>query len=136
MPRQLLMRNRGFALLEVIVAAALLVTLAAGVSRVVAAAVREGKASRLRAVATIAAGNKIEELRSVPLADLAGGNDYLDATGASIGAAAPVPPLAVYVRRWTVQPLGGDPDVCALTVDVFTRDGSHPARLVTVRAAR
>ncbi|SRR6266542_908337 len=130
------MRDRGFALLEVIVAAALLVALAAGVSRVVAAAVREGYASRLRAVATIAAGDKTEELRSLSPADLASGTDYLDAAGESIGSGIPAPQSAVYLRRWTVQPLDGDPEVFALSVDVFTRDGSHSAGVTTVRAAR
>ena len=128
------MRDRGFALLEVIVAVALLVVLAAGVSRIVAAGVREGHASRLRAVATLAAADKIEELRSLTLAELVGGADYLDATGASIGSAAP--PAAVYSRQWTVQPLDGDPDIVALRVDVFARDGSLSARLLTVRAGR
>jgi prepilin-type N-terminal cleavage/methylation domain-containing protein len=128
------MRDRGFALLEVIVAAALLVVLAAGVSRIVAAAVREGHASRLRAVATLAAADKIEELRSLPLAELAGGADYLDARGASVGGAAP--PAAVYSRQWTVQAVDGDPDIVALRVDVFARDGSLSARLLTVRAGR
>ena len=129
------MRDRGFALLEVIVAAALLVVLAAGVSRVVAAAMREGHASRLRAVATVAAADKIEELRSLTFAGVIGGADYLDASGASIGGDA-APPAAVYSRQWTVQPLDGDPDIVALRVDVVARDGSLSARLVTVRAGR
>jgi prepilin-type N-terminal cleavage/methylation domain-containing protein len=130
------MRDRGFALLEVIVAAALLVALAAGVSRIVAAAIREGHASRLRAVATIAAGDKGEELRSVPLTDLASGADYLDASGESIGTGTAPPRSAVYLRRWTIQPLGSDPEVFALRVEVLTRDGSVSARLTTVRAGR
>jgi prepilin-type N-terminal cleavage/methylation domain-containing protein len=129
------MRDRGFALLEVIVAAALLVVLAAGVSRIVAAAVREGHASRLRAVATVAAADKIEELRSLTVAEVIGGADYLDATGASIGSGV-APPSAVYSRQWTVQPLDGDPDIVSLRVDVFARDAALSARLITVRAGR
>ncbi len=129
------MRDRGFALLEVIVAAALLVVLAAGVSRIVAAATREGHASRLRAVATVVAADKIEELRALPFAEVIGGGDYLDASGASIGSGA-APRAAVYSRQWTVQPLDGDPEIVALRVDVVARDGSLSARLVTVRAAR
>jgi prepilin-type N-terminal cleavage/methylation domain-containing protein len=130
------MRDRGFALLEVIVAAALLVTLAAGVSQSVAAAMRERQASRFRAVATIAAGNKNEELRSVPLTDLASGADFLDATGESIGAGSAPPASAVYIRRWTVQPLESDFEVVALRVQVLTRDGSIRSSLTTIRAGR
>ena len=130
------MRDRGFALLEVLVAVALLVTLAAGVSRIVAAAVREGHASRLRAVATVAAADKAEELRSLDPGDLASGSDYLDAAGATVGSETPAPGSAVYIRRWTIQPLDGDTEVFTLRVEVFTRDGSLSARLITVRALR
>jgi prepilin-type N-terminal cleavage/methylation domain-containing protein len=131
------MRNdRGFALLEVIVAAALLVVLAAGTSRIVAAAVREGHASKERAVATIAAAGKIEEVRSLPPGDVSSGVDYLDASGTLIGATIPRPGAAAYVRRWMVQPIDGDPDVVALTVEVSIPDGTMRARLVSVRAAR
>jgi prepilin-type N-terminal cleavage/methylation domain-containing protein len=128
--------DRGFALLEVIVAAALLVTLAAGASRIIAAALREGHASRLRAVAMVAAAGKIEELRSLPPADVAGGADYLDTAGAVVGGGLSLPRSAVYVRRWSVQPLDGDADTLAVRVDVSTRDGALTARLTTVRAAR
>jgi prepilin-type N-terminal cleavage/methylation domain-containing protein len=124
--------DRGFALVEVIVAAALLVTLAAGVSPTIAAAVREGHASRLRAIATVAASGKIEELRSLPPGDMTAGVDCLDGGGAGISP----PSSSVYVRRWTVEPIDGDSDVVAIRVDVSTRDGLLRARLVTVRAAR
>ena len=130
------MHDRGFALLEVIVAAALLAVLAAGMSRVVAAAVHEGRSSRLRAIATVAAAAKLEELRSVLPADAASGTDYLDAAGAAVGAGAGALPSTVYTRQWMVQPLGGDPDVVTLRVDVFLHGGALAARLITVRAAR
>jgi len=128
--------NRGFALLEAIVAAALLVTLAAGTSSIIAAAVREGQASRLRALATAAAARKIEVLRSLPPADVIGGADCLDAAGTTVAAGASAPGSAVFIRRWSVQPLDGDPDVMSVCVDVSTRDGVVRARLATVRAAR
>ena len=128
--------DRGFTLLEVVVAAALLVTLAAGASRIIAAAVREGHASRLRGVAIVAAAGKIEELRSLPLGDVAAGTDSLDAGGTVAGAGTPQPRSAVYLRRWSVQPIDGDPDVVTVCVDVSTSDGALRARLTTVRAAR
>jgi prepilin-type N-terminal cleavage/methylation domain-containing protein len=130
------MRDRGFALLEVIVAAALLAVLAAGMARIVAAAVHEGRSSRLRAIATVAAADKLEELRSGSPADAAAGTDYLDAAGAAVGAGGAALPSTVYTRQWMVQPLDGDPDVVALRVDVFLQGGALAARLITVRAAR
>lgn len=127
--------DRGFALLEVIVAAALLVTLAAGTSRIIASAVHEGHASRLRALATVAAADKIEELRSLIPGDLVSGVDSLDGAGTPSSGAL-LTPSAVFIRRWIVQPVDGDPAVLAVRVDVSTRDGALSARLVTVRAAR
>jgi type II secretory pathway pseudopilin PulG len=57
--------RRGFALLEVLIAAGLLMALAAGASRIVAMAVRQGHASRARTMATLLASAKMEELRSL-----------------------------------------------------------------------
>jgi hypothetical protein len=128
--------DRGFALLEVIVAAGLLITLAAGSAQIIAAAVREGHASRMRAVATVTAADKIEELRSLLPGDVIDGVDCLDATGTSVGTGLPPPPSTVFIRRWRIKPVDGDPDIVALTVEVSTRDGALRARLVTVRAAR
>jgi prepilin-type N-terminal cleavage/methylation domain-containing protein len=130
------MHDRGFALLEVLIAAALLVTLAAGVSRIVGDGVREVHSSRARAAATILAAGKLEELRSLAAGDVASGVDYADESGASLGAGTPRPASAVYTRRWTAQPLGSDSDVVVLQVDVSTRDGVLRARVTTVRAAR
>jgi hypothetical protein len=128
--------RRGFALLEVLIAATLLVALAAGMARVLAAAIREGTASRLRALAIISAADKIEELRSVPLTVVVSGTDYVDAAGVSLGSGGPRPAAAVFARRWFVQPIGGDASVVSLRIDVTTSDGALAARLVTVRAAR
>jgi hypothetical protein len=111
------------------------VTLAAGTSQIVAAAIREGQASRQRAVATTAAAGKIEELRSLPAGDVSSGVDHLDPSGTLIDATIP-PGQAAYVRRWTVQPIDGDPEVLALTVEVLSADGTPRARLAGVRAAR
>jgi prepilin-type N-terminal cleavage/methylation domain-containing protein len=131
------MRDRGFALLEVLIAAALLVTLAAGMSRILALGMREVQSSRLRAVATIVAAGKLEELRSTPAGEGSGGGvDYLDAAGETISTGTPVPASAVYIRRWTVDPLAADSDLFALQVEVATRDGVLMARLITIRAPR
>lgn len=129
------MRDRGFVLVEVLVAAALLVTLAAGLSRIVGAGVREVYSSRARTVATIAAADKLEELRSLPAADIADGVDNLDSSGSPLGVGGS-PASAVYTRRWTVQALAEDSDVLALQVVVTTREGALAARIASLRAAR
>jgi type II secretory pathway pseudopilin PulG len=170
---------RGFALLEVIVAAGLLVGLAAGASRIVSMAVREGQASRARTMATLLAADRIEQLRSLTWTHVSVGDppisfpssdvttdlshspptdagpgllpsppdalqtntplcvDYLDAAGVWVGTGTSPPSTAVFVRRWMVQPHGGDPDnILVLHVVVLTRDGAIAARVVTMRARR
>jgi len=68
--------------------------------------------------------------------------DYLDANGRWIGHGPSAPPSAVYIRRWAVRPLLGDPDnILVLEVVAGTR-GSGGAmladmtRLVTIEARR
>ena len=72
--------------------------------------------------------------------------DYLDAAGGSMGGGAALPPGAVYVRRWFVEPLPDDPDN-TLVIHVLVRrarDSNADAssrlpgegRLTTVRARK
>jgi hypothetical protein len=55
----------GFGLVEVLVSAGLLVTVAVGVSHVLALAVRANHAARVRTVSTLLAAQKMEQLRSL-----------------------------------------------------------------------
>jgi hypothetical protein len=57
--------SAGFALVEVMIAAGLLVTLAVGISQSIAVAVRVGYAARVRTVSTILAAQKMEQLLSL-----------------------------------------------------------------------
>jgi type II secretory pathway pseudopilin PulG len=58
-------RDAGFALVEVMIAAGLLVTLAVGISQTIAVAVRVSYAARVRTVSTILAAQKMEQLLSL-----------------------------------------------------------------------
>jgi type II secretory pathway pseudopilin PulG len=60
--------DAGFGLVEALVAASLLVTVAAGAAQVVAAAVRVSREARVRTMTTALAAQKIEQLRSLPFA--------------------------------------------------------------------
>jgi len=75
--------------------------------------------------------------------------DYLDESGRWIGAGSTPPPQAVYVRRWSIEPLPADPaDSIALQVLVVSLAGAvnvggevgglerGAARLVGVRTRR
>jgi hypothetical protein len=64
----------GFALLEVMVASALLIAIAAGVTHVVAAAVRVSHEARVRTMTSTLAAQKLEQLRSLPFAHMSIGD--------------------------------------------------------------
>jgi len=55
-------RSRGFTIVEVLVAAAILVTIAAGTAQLFAIAIRHGVAARQQLAMSIAASRKIDEL--------------------------------------------------------------------------
>lgn len=69
--------------------------------------------------------------------------DYLDALGSWVGNGPAKPPEAVYIRRWSVQPLEAHPaDALVLQVLVTTVSGGSPrpmagdVRLVSVKTRR
>ena len=57
--------SRGFALLEVLITAGIVVAIAAGASQIVAIAIRAGHAARVRTMSTFLAAEKMEQLRSL-----------------------------------------------------------------------
>lgn len=57
--------TRGFALLEVLITAGLLVGIAAGASQIVAIAIRASHGARVRTMSTLLAAEKMEQLRSL-----------------------------------------------------------------------
>jgi type II secretory pathway pseudopilin PulG len=170
----------GFALLEVLITAALVVTVAAGASHVLAIAVRASQGARVRTVASMLAAEKLEQLRSLEWSHASTGDpvisisssdvttdlstdpasddgpgltaspagtldadeasyvDYLDASGRRATGSGSPPASTVYVRRWAVRPVPGDPaDTLVLCVRVITRavgemGSADAARLVTV----
>ena len=170
----------GFTLLEVLITAALVVTVAAGASHVLAIAIRASQGARARTIASMLAAEKLEQLRSLewshssigdpvismsssdvttdlstdPATDAGPGLtpspsgtldgdvaryvDYLDANGRRATGSGSPPASAVYVRRWAVRPVPGDPaNTLVLCVRVVTRalggmGSPDAARLVTV----
>lgn len=144
----------GSSLVEVLVAAAILVTVFAGLAQVFVYTGRFTRDLSRRDVALLSAQSKIEWLRSRPLAyeedgtptrdpalapspeeslvaDVPGYHDRLDTDGIVIAeddaqAAAPA-----FVRRWAVTPLDDVPDAVALEVCVYR----WPAEVGAVAAA-
>jgi prepilin-type N-terminal cleavage/methylation domain-containing protein len=174
----------GFALLEVLIASALIATIAAGATALISTALKASRQSRVRTMATVLAAKKMEQLRSLTwthivtsgpaismsISDLTtdlsndpstddgpgllaspGGTltsnvvgyvDYLDMNGRWIGRGPSAPAPAVYIRRWAVRPLAGDPDnMLILEVVAGTRGPngallSDAAHLITIEARK
>lgn len=121
-------------MIEVLVAMALVATTAAGLAELFVVAARATQRSRVDTLAVFAAESKMAELRGAiwsydlsldgapqssaalalsPAAALTsnvdGYIDYVDNAGLVAGAGLVPPSAAVYLRRWSVQPLPTDP---------------------------
>jgi prepilin-type N-terminal cleavage/methylation domain-containing protein len=129
--------SKGFTLVEVLVAMALLATAVVTTAGLLTIASNSVRAARVQSWASLLAIDKLEELRASPWPDLAvstgdtlghdapGFVDYLNWRGEPVGAAA-----AVFVRRWNIQPLPSD-SANTYVLQVYVRPGF--ARLATLR---
>ncbi len=117
--------RRGFTLLEVVVALALLAGGFLAVAQLMAVAARAAHLSRATTLATNLATENLERLQSLawgctgegtPVGDLvlsasgalaadtAGFVDYLDGEGAAVGSGFSPPSGAMFTRRWSIEP--------------------------------
>lgn len=108
--------DRGFNLLESLIACALLATALLSVGYLSTIAFARLADSRSRSLATIIAAAKLEELRTAVVP--AGGTDIVDSLGE------PIQPGSSrrFDRRWSVEPLS--PDVQIVTVVVTPLPGA------------
>ncbi len=125
-----LARERGFTLLEVLIATTLLFVGVAALAGLSMMATRANTAARTTTFASLLAAQKMEELRSLtwgydalgqPRSDLtpspadalshntSGYCDFLDAAGRSLGGGSSPPAQAAFVRRWSIEPLPSNP---------------------------
>ena len=133
------MRDRGFTLVEVLVAVLLLIVIFAGVAQLFASSTMANATSRRTTLATMAAADKMEQFHAVAFDDpaLAASppgtllNDldgYYDV------------PIAGCVRRWAIEPLPAHPTTALVfRVAVSGRAGRGcpaDARLVTIRTRK
>jgi prepilin-type N-terminal cleavage/methylation domain-containing protein len=132
--------QRGFSLVETIVATSLLGVALVSLAQLVGVGVQSGAAARARAQTTLMAEQKLEQIRAMPWAEIAAtpGNvtDYLDAEGNTrcVGATAACGD-AVYVRRWSATPAVFSTGVFIIEVDVqLVGRGHGSTTLVTARA--
>lgn len=133
-----LMNERGFSLIEVLVATTIVVVALAGLAQLFGIAIAANQRAKSRTAATILAQEKIEELTAID-GDVLPGADFIDATGRLLGSGTLPPPGTVYVRRWTVEPYPAVPAISILQVRVTLlhhRAGGETARIVSVKTSR
>jgi prepilin-type N-terminal cleavage/methylation domain-containing protein len=153
---------RGFSLIEVMVASAILACAVLSVAQVMAVATSSTAGARGVSEATMLAWQKVDELRGLAFTyDIAGGPvtddalapspggtlsgdasgyvEYLDAFGQRLddGALSTGPGGARYRRRWAIALSSGDPDAVVLRVRVLdvARD-EELASAATIRTRR
>ena len=137
--------ERGFTLLEVLVATTIVSVALASLAQLFVLSAQANSNAKATTVAALLGLQKMEHLRSLswsvdargsPLTDpmlaaspadalrvsIAGFFDFVDGVGRSLGEAAAPPPGAMYLRRWSIEPLPADPEnVLVLQVLVTQR---------------
>lgn len=134
------MPERGFSLIETLVATGLLAGALVALAQFVSAGVQSGSAARARMITALMAEQKMEQLRALPWAALAVApttTDYLDASGRERCAGAAVAcGGAVYVRRSSIAPAHFSSGVLIIEVDVRLVGKGHGATTLSTARAR
>jgi prepilin-type N-terminal cleavage/methylation domain-containing protein len=130
--------QRGFSLIETVVATSLLAGALVALAQFMGISLRSGAAARAHTATTLMAEQKMEQIRAMPWAAVAAipaQVEYLDAQGAEPCPGASMPcGDAAYVRRWRVTRAAFSSAVLIIDVDVRTIGGGHGnTTLVTAR---
>lgn len=153
---------KGFTLVEVLVAMALVASAAVGLAALFGVATATTQTARIDSVETMVAETKMAELRGLPwtydaagsgvvvsdpalsaspasalTTNTAGYVEYVDASGSLVGAGTAAPATSVYLRRWSVTPLPADPTngvVLQVMAAAVTRPQSRDVHLVSILA--
>lgn len=110
-------REEGFTVVEVLIALLVLVIGFAGILSLQLTAMKATSFSRHATEASILAEDKMEELRTIPIAVLTNGTDTVDARGV-------VDDAGAYTRAWTITP---GTETTAVTIRVtWSEQGTEP----------
>jgi prepilin-type N-terminal cleavage/methylation domain-containing protein len=162
--------NRGFSLVEVVVAMGILTIVSLGVAQLFAASTRINVVAKSQTSTTMLAEQKLEQIRSLtwgfdtngeglPVSDTtsdltvypttqdgsglnpsptdslehntAGFVDFVDAGGTWVGTGDTPPGTAVYIRRWSIQPLPTNPNNTLVIQVLVTPTANEMARKQT-----
>ena len=109
--------TRGFALLEALIAAAILAAALLSLAQLIAFAVRTTAAAGRMTDAALLAAQKVEELRAGSWGELQSGTDS---------------PAAGFTRTWTVTPTAADPDY-VMVLEILVRAPGGQTRMVALK---
>jgi uncharacterized protein (TIGR02598 family) len=132
--------QRGFSLVETIIATGLIVAALVTLAQLLAIGVQAGAVARIRTTSALLAGRKMEELRArtweAMLGDGRESVEFFDGQGSRVCGETPMPcGAAAYVCRWSAEPATFNANVLVIEVDVAaiaTRAGS--TTLVSARS--
>lgn len=128
--------QRGFSLVEVLVALTIFIAIAVGVAQLFASSTTANAAARAVTVASILAMEKLEELRALSIDDPAVAVSPPDSLRANVDGYFDAP-RAGYTRRWMVAPVRGHAgDAVAIYVTVTHARGAGGARLATIKVRK
>jgi Tfp pilus assembly protein PilV len=117
--------QRGFSLVETVIATGLLIAAFVTLAQLVSAGVQSGLAARTRTASALLAQQKLEELRALPWPALTSGNEPVESEGRR------------FVRRWSVEPAAFNAAVLIVEVTVAPEESpGHGVSLTTARAKR
>ena len=97
--------NRGFTLVETIIALALLASAAVALAQLIAVGVQTTTAARYRTLAAVMAQSKLEQLRGqANLPDIAEASEHLDGSGQPVCQTFAPCAEAVFTVTWSIAP--------------------------------
>jgi len=118
--------QRGFTILEVLVAVGIMAIGMAGIIGLMRVSAGASGFSRRATEAAILAEDKLEWMRTVPLTDIVDGSDVVDASGVVADAG--------FTRAWTIEVGAGDLYTIVVSVSWDEGDGGHTTTFRTVRS--
>ena len=127
--------ERGFSLVEVLIASGILIVALLSLAQLFSLATAANAAARRATFSTVFAAEKLEELHTLTWESVrrqAGESvDYLDGSGRRVEGAA----AATYGRRWLIEPLPADPNN-SLVIQVIVRGRRDEVRIAGVRTRK